>query len=45
MIVAEGSHWVHAERNQVVAARKVGQKAEKDLRMGEPGREAAVVWG
>lgn len=34
MIIAEGSHWVHAERNQVVAARKVGQKAEKDLRMG-----------
>lgn len=34
MIVAEGSHWVRAEGNQVVAASKVGQKAQKDLRMG-----------
>lgn len=28
------SHWIQGEGNQVVAASKVRQKAEKDVRMG-----------
>lgn len=43
MIIVEGSHWIQEEGNQVVAANKVRQKAEKDLRTRESGREVQEV--
>lgn len=34
LIIVEGSHWIQGEGNQVVAASKVREKAEKDLTTG-----------
>lgn len=44
MIIVEGSHWIQGEGNQAVATSKVRQKAGKDLRTGEAGREVKDVW-